>query len=260
MNGDARGLSDLNPAGRFTGRERDYARYRPGYPAAAIDAALEGLGDPRSLRAADVGAGTGISARLLADRGVRVLAVEPNAAMRAAAEPHPLVEWVDGTAEKTGLADTSLDLVLCAQAFHWFRPTEALAEFARVLRPGGRACAMWNAADQDSAFAKGYYAAVLSATPEGKRVADTREYESPFAGRPGWRELPVVRAGYEQRFDREGLMGRARSASYVPTEGPAAEAVFATLDRLFDEHAVGGRVVLRYTTTVYRAERADSSR
>ena len=87
---------------------------------------------PRS-GAADVGAGTGISARLLGDRGVRVMAVEPGDAMRAAAAPHPNVRGSVGTAEATGLAPASLDLVLCAQSFHWFRAADALTEFARIL-------------------------------------------------------------------------------------------------------------------------------
>ena len=80
-----------DPTGRFRDRAADYAAARPSYPAAALDALLEGLGAPAALVVADVGAGTGIAARLVAERGARVLAVEPNAAMRAAAEPHPRV-------------------------------------------------------------------------------------------------------------------------------------------------------------------------
>src|SRR5690606_36647496 len=107
-----------------------------GYPPALIDAILGGLDAP--IRAADVGAGTGISARALAQRGVEVVAVEPNAAMRAAAAPHPRVTWREGTADDTGLPDGAVDLVLVAQAFHWFDPPGALREFHRILRPGGR--------------------------------------------------------------------------------------------------------------------------
>ncbi len=75
---------DIDPTGRFSNRADDYARHRPTYPAAAIDALLAGLGPASGLVAVDVGAGTGISARLLAERGVSVIAVEPNRAMREA--------------------------------------------------------------------------------------------------------------------------------------------------------------------------------
>ena len=116
------GSETLSSVTRFTDRASDYVKYRPTYPAAAIDAILDGLGSPAEIVAADVGAGTGISARLLGDRGVRVLAVEPGDAMRAAAAPHANVTWTIGSAEATDLAPESLDLVLCAQSFHWFQP------------------------------------------------------------------------------------------------------------------------------------------
>src|SRR5262245_30605191 len=99
---DADALHEMRPTERFEDRAADYSRFRPSYPAAAIDAAFAGLGAPPTLVAADVGAGTGISSRLLASRGARVIAIEPNAKMRAAAGPHPFVEWRDGRAEALG--------------------------------------------------------------------------------------------------------------------------------------------------------------
>ncbi|MBV9438785.1 MAG: class I SAM-dependent methyltransferase, partial [Candidatus Eremiobacteraeota bacterium] len=123
----------MRPTARFTKRADAYAAGRPSYPPAAIDALLDGLGDPSAVVAVDLGAGTGISSRLLAERGAQVLAVEPNAAMRAAAERHPRVEWIDGTAEQTGLAEASVDLVAAFQAFHWFHAPVALREAIRIL-------------------------------------------------------------------------------------------------------------------------------
>jgi 2-polyprenyl-3-methyl-5-hydroxy-6-metoxy-1,4-benzoquinol methylase len=89
-------LHTLNPLARFSDRAADYVKYRPSYPAAAIDIILAGLGAAPVV--ADIGAGTGISARLLADRGARVIAIEPNAAMRTAAVSHPAIESRHGTA------------------------------------------------------------------------------------------------------------------------------------------------------------------
>lgn len=62
----------MNPLSRFADRADDYAKYRPSYPAATIDTILEGLTNLSQLVAADMGAGTGISSRLLAERGIRV--------------------------------------------------------------------------------------------------------------------------------------------------------------------------------------------
>src|SRR5262245_64002535 len=160
MDDPAAPLHEMNPTGRFTDRAADYVKYRPGYPGAAIDAILAGLGHPAVLLAADVGAGTGISSRALAERGVRVTAIEPNAAMRGAAEPHPRVEWQDGTAEATGLPGGSMDLVVCAQAFHWVRQDEALREFARVLRQAGRLAILWNERDRSDPLMTAYREAI----------------------------------------------------------------------------------------------------
>src|SRR6187551_2474259 len=158
---------ELAPTTRFADRASDYALYRPSYPAAAIDAALEGVPRDSPLIAADIGAGTGISARLFADRGVRVFAVEPNAAMRESAEAHPGVTFMDGSAEATGLGDASVGLVICAQAFHWFKPKEALAEFQRILEPEGRLVLFVYERDDEDAATREYNAAI--------RVAVDRE-------------------------------------------------------------------------------------
>ncbi|WAN69488.1 methyltransferase domain-containing protein [Moorena producens JHB] len=96
-------LHQMNPESRFSELVADYAKYRPSYPAAAIDKILEGLENRGQLVAADIGAGTGISSRLLAQRGVQVIAIEPNTQMRQAATTHRLVEIRDGTAQQTNL-------------------------------------------------------------------------------------------------------------------------------------------------------------
>lgn len=252
-------LHDLDPTGRFTDVAADYVKHRPGYPAAAIDAVLAGLGEPASLEAADVGAGTGISARLLAARGVRVFAVEPNAAMRDAAEPNPNVTWRDGTAEATGLGESSVGLVLCAQSFHWFRAPEALVEFHRVLRPAGRLALLWNNRDDEDPFTRGYIEAIRAVG--GDHVAEMRAFDPGVIARAGLFAPAAIQAWpSEQALDREGLRGRALSASYVPREPSARAALGALLDGLFERHRdADGLVRLRYRTTLYRSEAARRS-
>ncbi|TGR73444.1 class I SAM-dependent methyltransferase, partial [Mesorhizobium sp. M1C.F.Ca.ET.189.01.1.1] len=110
---------------RFSSRVADYVRYRPDYPAALLDWLHGPMGVSHQARVADIGAGTGISSRAFLASGHPLVAVEPNAAMRAAAEQwlapqYPQFSAVDGRAEATGLADASIDLVSAAQAFHWF--------------------------------------------------------------------------------------------------------------------------------------------
>jgi len=246
---------DFDPTGRFSNRAEDYRRHRPDYPAAALDAILEGLADPHRRVAADVGAGTGISSRLLAARGVRVLAVEPNAGMRAAADPHERVEWRAGTAEATGLADGSVDLVLCAQAFHWFRAPQALAELHRILKSRGRLVLMWNTRDQNDPLTRAYVGAIHAVN--GEHPVERIPFDPASIAASGL--FTTARETYiphSQRLDREGLIGRAASASYVPLEGERFARLTALLGAIWErEHDAHGMVTMRYVTDVFRSER-----
>jgi SAM-dependent methyltransferase len=172
---------------------------------------------------------------------------------RAAADAG--IEWRDGTAEATGLPAGSTGLVLCAQAFHWFRQPEAVAEFHRVLRPRGRLALMWNRRDRDDPLTRGFVEAIHAVN--GEHPAEKREFDPDVVHETG--AFTVARHrffGHAQELDAAGLIGRARSASYVPKEG----AGFATLERmltaLHERHRdARGRVQLRYRTIVWLAER-----
>lgn len=243
-------LHEADPTGRFTSRADSYARFRPGYPDAAIDAALAGLGDPNSLVASDIGAGTGISARLLGDRGLRVFAIEPNEAMRHAAAVHPRITWLNATAESTTLPGESVDLVIAAQAFHWFRAVEALREFARILRKPGRLVLMWNVRDDSDPFTEAYTRTVQ---PASERAADQGLHLSSSSADRCDAFLLERRVTFQhgQRLDIDGVLGRARSASYVPESGPEAARIEQDLRAAFEDHRrADGYVVLRHTTVV----------
>lgn len=235
------------PTERFTTRARAYAAYRPGYAVGAVDEVLRGLdgatddgadGVRWGGRALDVGAGTGIFSRLLAGRGVEVVGVEPNEAMRSMAEACAGVTLVDGVAEATGVEAGGFGLVVCAQAFHWFDAAAAFVEFARVLARPGRVALVWNARVSDGGFIDGYRA--LIGRHPGTSGVSTR-----------WRAdtdvLALMRGAYGNarsavfehgdRLDLEGVLGRAMSASYVPNRGWARERFEGELALLFGEHA-----------------------
>ncbi len=244
-----------NTVARFDNRAEDYVKYRPTYPPAAIDAILDGLGRPSELVAADVGAGTGISARLLGDRSVRVVAVEPGHAMRGAALAHPHVWWIGGTADATGLRSWSVDLVLCAQAFHWFHNREALAEFARILKPRGRLALMWNRRSRIDPLTAGYRQAIVNVG--GEVVSERMPFDPAIVSASGL-FTPVERQAWPnaQRVTLEGLIGRARSASYVPKEGANGERLIGLLRALHAHYAdPSGHVTLVYETEVYLSQK-----
>lgn len=245
----------MNPTQRFTGRAADYVIGRPSYPAAAIDALFEGLGDPNALTVADLGAGTGISARLLAATGARVIAVEPNADMRESETADiPNLTWQAATAERTDLESRSVELVTAFQAFHWFDAEAALNEMARILRRPGRAAIVYNRRDERDAFTRDYDAIVRRYSAND---ASSRRRESglaAFCAYPAWRAVQTLEFENSQPLTNDALHARARSASYAPTSSLDGQALLDQLDDLFRRHERDGIAMMLMRTVVTLAE------
>jgi SAM-dependent methyltransferase len=128
-----------------------YERGRPSYPPEAIDWLLP----PGARGVLDLGAGTGKLTTRLVERGLDVVAVDPIAEMlELLSSALPDTPALLGTAEQIPLPDNSVDAVLVAQAWHWFDPDRAVAEVARVLRPGGRLGLVWNTRDERLGWVK----------------------------------------------------------------------------------------------------------
>lgn len=235
---------------RFGSRATAYAAFRPSYPTEAIDAALEGLGDPAALAVADVGAGTGISSRLFAERAGTVIAIEPNDNMRAQAVPHPRISWRNGTAQATGLPDASVDLVVACQAFHWFANREAMDEFRRIARR--RATLLQYERDESDAFTRAYGDIVRSYATDDTEALRAAALET-FASFP---RAIVRRAAWPsaQALTRESLLGRASSSSYLPSSGEAGASLARELGELHDRFSRDGGVTLAMLTHVLTAD------
>ncbi|PZV17966.1 MAG: SAM-dependent methyltransferase [Leptolyngbya sp.] len=246
-------LHAMQPLQRFSDRATDYANHRPSYPVAAIAAILAGLGKPHQLVAADIGAGTGIASRLLAEQGIQVWAIEPNAAMREAAAFHANVTFQAVAAEQTQLPNASVDLVTCFQAFHWFDPAVCLPEFHRILKPSGRLALVWNTRDRQDPFTQDYTQLVKMLSnhhpAESRMVSAQPLFASPYFGNVSQHEFP-----YQQSLDLESLIGRAQSSSYVPKDDDTIQRLIGGLKELCDRWAdEQGRVSLVYNTQVFLA-------
>lgn len=132
----------------YTANPDSYVRGRPDYPPELAGWLADTLGLKAGASVVDLGAGTGKFTPRLVQTGARVIAVEPVDSMRAKlAAALPDVQAIKGTAQSIPLADASVDVVVCAQSFHWFANREALDEIHRVLKPGGRFGLVWNLRD-----------------------------------------------------------------------------------------------------------------
>jgi SAM-dependent methyltransferase len=252
------GKEVLNPTQRFTDRVGNYVLYRPSYPEALIDHLAETCRIGNGTCIADIGSGTGIFTKLLLGTGATVHAVEPNAAMREAAEGilGSLAGFrsVAGTAESTGLGDHSVSLVTCAQAFHWFDPLAASLEFRRILSPAGSCALVWNTMNPTgSAFAVGYEAIKARFGTDFGRVRHenlkaTTVFED-FFGNREWRRVVFENS---QVLDFPGLKGRLLSSSYAPKENdPRHEPMLDALKELFGRCEQQGQVRMEYETELY---------
>ncbi|MGI5897422.1 MAG: class I SAM-dependent methyltransferase [Oscillospiraceae bacterium] len=248
----------MGKANQFTGKASAYGKHRPNYPQACIDFIVSATGLKQGDVVADVGAGTGIFSRQLSESGLQVVAVEPNADMRAQAEK-TLADCSDavilpGSAEETGIAAGSVRLVTAAQAFHWFDAAKFRAECKRILVPGGRVALVWNSRDLESPLIRetaaicsrlcpnfNGFSGGIEEKPEvlhqffDKGIFDYRAFENPVM------------------YDRQGLIGRYLSSSFAPKPSDANyQEYIAAFGALFDRYNCQGYLSFPYKTRCYR--------
>src|SRR5271169_450043 len=202
-----------DPTARFSDRVDDYVRYRPHYSQGVVEALQRACSLRPEHVIADVGCGTGLLAKIFLENGNRVVGVEPNRQMRIGGENYLAgysnFSMVDGSAEAAGLADASVDFVIAGQAFHWFRPDETRAEFARILKPQGWVVLVWN--DRDTAskpFLRAYEDFVLRHSTDYEQVA--HKYLASYDALQRFfapDEVQLIEQHNQQHLDFDGLRG-----------------------------------------------------
>jgi SAM-dependent methyltransferase len=249
--------SDADSKRRFSNRVGHYIRNRPGYPPDVVKTLVAETGLSPASAVADVGSGPGMSSVSFLELGATVYGVEPNEAMRRAAEErfreNKTFRSVAGTAEATTLPDASVDFVVAGQAFHWFDAAAARREFVRILRPGGWLVLLWNNWNPAATQFLGAYEDLLL-----RYGTDYKQVDHRNVGAETIRSMfePAtyrhLRFGHAQFFDYAGLEGRLLSSSYIPLEGhPNHAPMMAELRRIFDAHQSSGRVRFDYETLMH---------
>jgi ubiquinone/menaquinone biosynthesis C-methylase UbiE len=245
---------------RFTGRAEDYDRYRQRYPTQEILSRLRAwCGLTADWVVADIGAGTGMVAEVFLANGNRVLAVEPNPDMREQMRPSveghlgrpmPQLEIVDATAEETTLPTAKVDLVAAGRAFHWFDKDRALAEFRRILRPGGWVTLL--AVDRNRDATDPAYRAQIDAY-ENLMATHGTDYVRVRSGFRSYDAMDTLFGGELHRDQLPGLRqmdwlsfsGHAKSLSVTPQPGhPNYEGFEHELRRYFDTFAQAGVITV----------------
>jgi SAM-dependent methyltransferase len=223
-----------------------YARARPSYPAEAVAWMLPDA----ARRVADVGAGTGKLAAVIAATGREVVAVDPDAGMlRKLEDAHPGIRTLVGSAERLPLDDASVDAVAFGQAWHWVDPPRAAPEAARVLRPGGTLGLIWNIRDTRSGW-PAELATIIDASDAEEFVArGGPTLDAPFGA------LETAEFAWENALTVDGLVDLVASRSATIHAAPDARAELLGRVRELGERSAAsdGRLLLPYVTHVYRA-------
>jgi SAM-dependent methyltransferase len=249
-----------DPTKRFSDRVDNYVKFRPGYPPEVVTFLAKGCDLTVASVIADVGAGTGIFTKILLDEGYKVYAVEPNQPMRDAAvaqlSAYKNFTPVNGTAEATTLAGNSANLIVCAQAFHWFNDAQTRVEFGRILKPGGKAALIWNNRLTDvNDFAIAYEKLLKEDGIDYNKVNHRNIRDIDFKAFFKNGVYTLTKYTNAQVFDEEGLLGRAYSSSYVPPRDTMAGQKFLVLLKdVFNRYKVDGKVSIQYQTEIYLGE------
>jgi ubiquinone/menaquinone biosynthesis C-methylase UbiE len=221
----------------------EYDRARPSYP---DDAVTWMTGSGRSM-VLELGAGTGKLTEVLHDHGHEVLATDPLAEMLAVLATRVDVNRAVATAEHIPVRSRSVDVVVCGQSFHWFDHSLAMAEIARVLRPGGVLAVAWNTYDEGIPWVK----RLKRLISPGDRTEHAKALmETPYFGFVDSKQFRIW-----QPHTAKTLDALARSVSHVATMSEHERA--STLAKVADLYAEYGRghdgMQVPYITKCYRA-------
>jgi ubiquinone/menaquinone biosynthesis C-methylase UbiE len=221
-----------------------YDRARPSYPDDAVTW-LTGSGHSMVL---ELGAGTGKLTEVLHRAGHEVLATDPLPEMLAVLGSRVEVNHVVATAEHIPVRSRSVDVVICGQSFHWFDHSLAMAEIARVLRPGGVLALAWNTYDEGIPWVKRLKRLISPELDVTQRAMPLME--TPYFGFVDEKQFRIW-----QPHTAKSLADLARSVSHVATMSePARADVLAKIDALYAEYGRGhDGMQVPYITRCFRA-------
>ena len=245
-------MTGVDPVARHFGDVADrYERGRPAYPPDAIAYLAQMLDINGTSVVVDVGAGTGKLTRALIPLAGRVIAAEPVDGMRnGLAMALPTVEVLDAAAEALPLPEASVDAVLAGQAFHWFDGPRALAEFRRVLRPGGGVGLLWNWRDTNNPLHHELDEVIDPLRKAPAAMLGT--WKQAFTVESGFGPLTKTRTHHSQTLDEERFVDRIMSISAVAAAKPRVrKRVERTTRAIFSRHAAAGSVEVPYVTEVF---------
>ena len=208
--------------GKFSSKVIYYSQYRPSYPSAFINYLVNTVGMMPGYIVADIGAGTGILVKLIADKVKKIYAIEPDSSMRACCESSCAgiknCHVTDGYAESTSLPVSSVDMITAAQSYHWFDRVNAKKEFQRILKPGGILVIVYNRKTKEEPVSIEHCELLGKHCPDYRGYAGgldyvTETFSDIFSG--GICEQRIFEN--DMKLTLESFIGGTLSTSYAPS-------------------------------------------
>ncbi len=234
---------------KFTGKADFYDKFRPSYPTVFIDLLYD---KTEAKTVADIGAGTGIFTKCLAQKPWKITAVEPNPDMREILTQNvPFAEILGASAENTGIPENSIDLVTAATAFHWFDKAKFREECKRIFTPKGRLALIWNnhgkcgfISERDRIFLK--YTGTCNSAQGTASDGDSFLRSGYFADMEYYSTENIICMTEEQ------FIGYCLSHSYSPKrDDDCCESFIAELKTAFYKYEKDGKAEVPFVTECY---------
>ena len=263
--GDARRGRTLERSRLFEREAERYDRCRPRYPGTVIDALLGP--EPSGLTVLDVGCGTGLAARPIAERGAKVLGVELAPGMAKIALRHGIDVEI-GAFEDWDAAGRSFDRVTSAQAWHWLDMPTATSKAASLLRPNGRLGLIWSGGAHPDDLADELEDVYSTVVPGGThrlfrgyaahRSTDVRDgldgVVDAITANPDFGASTEEWFRWTQRYRRdEWLEVLLTNSQYLALEANLRQRLFDAVGATIDDY--GGSFVMSFQTVLFTATR-----
>ena len=246
----------------YTTLAASYDKRAP-YSAQVIRRFLQDSRVSSGAKSCDIGAGTGNLTVFLLKWGLRVVAVEPNAAMRTIGMQRtasfPRIRWTNARGEATGLPASEFDVVTFGSSFNVVDRNRALVETARILKPKGWFACVWNYRDLDDPLQRKIEEVIHRLVP-GYDYGVRREDQTRVIQASGLFDRIVrIDGRFEHRTGVADCMDAWRSHATLSRQaGPGKFGrILEAMESLLTEQG-GSHIEVPYTTSLWMARMSDA--
>ncbi len=236
-------------------KSKNYSKYRYTYPAEVLTILNEKYMFNSRMSIADMDCGKGNRARLFLENGNPVFCVDPNEEMLQMARENlkefSNVTFLRGYAEKSGLEESSINLIITGETFYRFNFDRVKVEFKRILRGPNLVALMWNIREEDSATFNEEYERICKKYSPGYHGTSGDISEDLISDFFGWSH-GYFQLDNTQDLDIEEILGRYASEPYsISAEDPKYNALVNEFKESFSAYEKNGKVRLKYTTKMF---------